>query len=124
MSLLRCLKSRRPRSSRRPRRPARWVLPVVLVVLVALAASALIFSDSFPFISSAQSQANLSNLYNRAQARLAVGDYAAAIETFEELLALAPNDAEAQAGLERARRYATQDSCSGTRGSQSSRKSG
>ncbi|NOZ28752.1 MAG: tetratricopeptide repeat protein [Chloroflexi bacterium] len=49
-------------------------------------------------------QAQLQELYNRGQSRLALGDYEGAREAFAQLVELAPDDPEAQAGLARAER--------------------
>ncbi|HEY65195.1 MAG TPA: tetratricopeptide repeat protein, partial [Caldilineae bacterium] len=52
-------------------------------------------------------QAELQELYNRGQSRLALGDYEGAREAFARLVELAPDDPEARAGLERAERLKT-----------------
>ena len=59
--------------------------------------------------SSQETDQYLKNLYNRGQALLAVEDYDGAIAAFQELLSTAPEDREAQVGLERAKRLRTLD---------------
>ncbi len=86
---------------------ARWqrwgliVLAVLSIVGVVLVASPI----RFPW------QANTSpewqELYERGQARLAVGDYEGAQAAFQKMLDISPGDPEAQLGLSRAQRQQT-----------------
>jgi tetratricopeptide (TPR) repeat protein len=81
-----------------------WVALAGLLVIAAAVAAVLI-SGLLPLRPSSAQE--VTNLYNRGQARLAVGDYEGAISTFQELLQIAPANREAQAGLERAKRLRT-----------------
>jgi len=84
-----------------------WLVALVLTILVVAATAVAVFATDLSFLQKPQNQTQLTNLYNRGQSRLAVGDYAGAIATFQELLELAPDDREAQVGLERAKRLRT-----------------
>lgn len=82
------------------RRPVR-VRMALYLVLAALALAALLlvaYEDRLPW----RSDPTAEELYDRAQARLAAGDYEGAQAAFEKVLDLSPSDPEARLGLERA----------------------
>jgi len=91
------------RPNARRARPDLWIVAFLVIVAVAVAGTLASGLWSLPVSSSQE----LMNLYNRGTARLSVGDYEGAIETFQELLEKAPENREAQAGLERAKRLRT-----------------
>ncbi len=86
----------------RSRRPLRLLVLVLGVIVVGLGIA---WSQSWlsGWWGGGQ-QAQLQEWYNRGQSRLALGDYEGAREAFAQLVALAPDDPEAQAGLARAER--------------------
>ncbi len=84
----------------------RWLwrlLAIVLVIAFAVIAVAWSQGRLTGWLGGSK-QAQLQELYNRGQSRLALGDYEGAREAFAQLVALAPDDPEAQAGLARAER--------------------
>ncbi|MCX6031068.1 MAG: SH3 domain-containing protein [Chloroflexi bacterium] len=81
-----------------------WALAgLALVGIVALVIIAL--GGRFPWVAASGREAQ--DLYNRGQARLAVGDYEGAQAAFKNLLEIAPNDPEGLQGLSRAERQQT-----------------
>ncbi len=97
-------RSVRPAAPRRRAKPILWIALAALLV-IAVAAGAVFAGGLLPLRPSTAQE--VTNLYNRGQARLAVGDYEGAITTFQDLLQIAPENREAQAGLERAKRLKT-----------------
>jgi len=95
----------RPRPWPQPvtrRRRLIWLV-VPLAVLLAAAIYLLQF-NGFSLLAGLRLQTQIEELRNRGQARLAVGDYEGAIDAFQELVTLVPDDEGSQMGLERARR--------------------
>lgn len=79
------------------------VTALAVIGIVALLLFA--FQGRLPWAASADRETQ--ELFNRGQARLAVGDYEGAEAAFEKLLELSPQDPEAQLGLARAQRQRT-----------------
>jgi outer membrane protein assembly factor BamD (BamD/ComL family) len=88
------------------RQAGRWPTWLILIpVAVGLIALLLIaFQGRLPW---STAERGTQELYNRGQARLAVGDYEGAYAAFKKLLEVAPDDPEAQLGLVRAERQQT-----------------
>lgn len=90
------------RARERPRRRLVWLaLPLAILLLMGLyflPRSGLLSLENQRF------QAQVQELRNKGEARLAAGDYEGAIEAFEKLVALVPDDQGAQMGLAHARR--------------------
>ena len=90
-------------------RPASWgargrtLLYVALGILAVVGLLLVASRGRLPW----QKNRAAEELYNRGQARLAVGDYEGAQATFEKMLEVAPSDQEALVGLERANRQRT-----------------
>ncbi|HUW09459.1 MAG TPA: hypothetical protein VM537_06985 [Anaerolineae bacterium] len=86
----------RPRPQRR--RLLWWLVP-----LAVLLAAALYFlqGNGFSLLGGQRLQAQVEELRNRGEARLAVGDYEGAIEAFQELVTLVPDDEASRMGLAR-----------------------
>lgn len=82
------------------RRQTWWV--VILAIIGLLALLLFVFQDRLPWARVSDREAQ--EIFNRGQARLAVGDYEGAEAAFLKLLEIAPNDPEAQLGLSTARR--------------------
>lgn len=78
-----------------------WVV-IILAAIGLLALLLFIFQERLPWAGVSDREAQ--EIFNRAQARLAVGDYEGAEAAFLKLLEIAPNDPEAQLGLSTARR--------------------
>ncbi|MGE5603443.1 MAG: SH3 domain-containing protein [Nitrososphaerales archaeon] len=78
----------------------RAALYIVLGVLAVADLLSVAFRDYLPWRSNSATE----DLYNSGQTRLAVGDYEGAQAAFEKMLEVAPNDPEAQVGLDSARR--------------------
>jgi outer membrane protein assembly factor BamD (BamD/ComL family) len=92
------------------RKRSGWLVALSIVLLLGIAATAVLLTvDLSALQSSQETDQYLKNLYNRGQALLAVEDYDGAIAAFQELLSMAPDDREAQVGLERAKRLRTLD---------------
>jgi len=73
----------------------RWLLwPLALIAVAAVAFWVIQYQQPDP----------IDALYNRAQARMSVGDYEGAIRIYEEILERDPSHRNAQFGLEKARR--------------------
>lgn len=90
-----------PRPTRVRRAPVRfnWRVLIWPLVLLAVALGAyLVFK--------AQQPDPIDVLYNRAQAKMTVGDYNEAIQIYEQILERDPNHRGAQFGLDKARRLA------------------
>ncbi len=75
---------------------------VILAIIGLLALVLFVFQDRLPWAGVSDREAQ--EIFNRGQARLAVGDYEGAEAAFLKLLEIAPNDPEAQLGLSTARR--------------------
>ena len=87
-----------------------WLIALVAVLFLGIAAvTVLLTVDLSALQGSQEMDQKLRTLYNRGQALLAVEDYDGAIAAFQELLSLAPDDREAQVGLERAERLRSLD---------------
>jgi tetratricopeptide (TPR) repeat protein len=92
-----------PRTEGRSRR--RWLLWLGLpVVILLLAAVYFLQRNGFIVLGGQRLQVQVQELRNRGESRLAVGDYEGAIEAFQELVALVPDDQGSQLGLQRAQR--------------------
>jgi outer membrane protein assembly factor BamD (BamD/ComL family) len=93
------------------RRPfaGRSVGIIISVAIVIIAALIAVFAGNPPLVSRRASEAEALALYNRGQARLAVADYDGAIAIFQQLLEMEPDNREAQAALERAKKLKTLD---------------
>ena len=91
-------------SARPPRRWQSWLL-VIPAAIGILALLLIAFGGHLPWLNTAER--GTQELYNRGQARLAVGDYEGANAAFKKLLEVSPNDPEAQLGLKRAERQQT-----------------
>jgi len=86
----------------RPRRRLTWLaLPLAVLLLVGLY---FLPRSGFILLENQRFQAQVQELRNRGEARLAAGDYEGAIEAFQELVNLVPDDQGAQMGLAHARR--------------------
>jgi len=92
-----------PRVEERSRRRRLLWLALPLAVLL-LATLYFLQRNGFPLLSGQRLQAQVRELRNRGESRLAVGDYEGAIEAFQELVALLPDDQGSQLGLARAER--------------------
>ena len=93
-------------SGRGPARPRWQTALLLLMAAIGLSALALIATQGrMPWTTS--SDRVVQELFNRGQARLAVGDYEGAQTAFKQLLDLTPNDGDAQLGLQRAIRQQT-----------------
>ncbi len=90
-----------PTEHARPRRGQTWGV-VVLAIIGLLALLLFVFQDRLPW--SGVTDREVQEIFNRGQARLAVGDYEGAEAAFVKLLEISPNDPEAQLGLSTARR--------------------
>ena len=100
---------REPAEEPRPRgelarRWRNWAL-VGLAVVGIVALTLIALGGRWPWAAASGREAQ--ELYNRGQARLAVGDYEGAQAAFKKLLELTPNDPEAVQGLSRAERQQT-----------------
>lgn len=95
------------RSEREAARPGRRrMLGVVTLAGIGIIALLLFaFRDRLPW--SQASDREVQEIFNRGQARLAVGDYEGAEAAFTQLLEISPNNPEAQVGLETAQRQKT-----------------
>ncbi len=82
---------------------------IIAVVVVIIAALLAILAGNPSLFGGRASEAEAVALYNRGQARLAVADYDGAIAIFQQLLEMQPDNREAQAALERARKLKTLD---------------
>ncbi|MDH7486326.1 MAG: tetratricopeptide repeat protein [Anaerolineae bacterium] len=84
----------------------RWLLWLLLPLAVVLLLLGFYFrpGNGFHLLGGQRLQAQVEELRNRGEARLAVGDYEGAIEAFQELVTLLPDDQGAQVGLARAHR--------------------
>jgi len=92
-----------PRARERPRR--RWLLWLgVTLGILLLVSFYFLQCNGFDLLGGQRLQTRVQELRNRAEARLAVGNYEGAIESFEELVALVPDDQGSQMGLARAQR--------------------
>ncbi|MGC8825898.1 MAG: tetratricopeptide repeat protein [Anaerolineae bacterium] len=93
------------------RRPlaGRAVGVIIGVAIVIIAALIAVFAGNPPLVGRRASEAEAIALYNRGQARLAVADYDGAIDIFQQLLEMEPDNREAQAALERAKKLKTLD---------------
>lgn len=85
----------------RPNRRQTWIV-ITLAIVGLLALLLFVFQERLPW--AGVSDRETQEIFNRAQARLAVGDYEGAEAAFLKLLEIAPNDPEAQLGLSTARR--------------------
>lgn len=91
-----------PRGEKRSRRWLVWLLlPLTILLLVGFY---FLQGNGFYLLESQRLQAQVEKLRNRGEARLAVGDYEGAIEAFQELVTLLPDDQGAQMGLAHAQR--------------------
>ncbi|MGC8837155.1 MAG: tetratricopeptide repeat protein [Anaerolineae bacterium] len=81
--------------------------PYLAAAVVVLALLALLGLRLAGLDISLASRDERTELLNRGRALMVVGDYDGAVQVFEQLLALAPGDPEAQAELERAQRFKT-----------------
>lgn len=87
-------------------RPRWQTVGMALLALVGVLALLLIaFQGRLPWANASGRETQ--ELYNRGQARLAVGDYEGAQAAFKRLLEISPNDPEAKLGLARADRQQT-----------------
>ncbi len=94
------------REPAQPPRPKWQTGALIALALIGVLALVLIASDArLPWINAADR--GTQELYNRGQARLAVGDYEGAQAAFSEVLKIKPNDPEASQGLSRAERQQT-----------------
>lgn len=84
-----------------PGRRQTWGV-AILAMIGLLALLLFVFQDRLPSAGVPDREAQ--EIFNRGQARLAVGDYEGAEAAFVKLLEIAPNDPEAQLGLSTARR--------------------
>ena len=91
-------------SARPSRRWHSWLLLIPAAVGI-LALLVIALGGRLPW--SNTTERGTQELYNRGQARLAVGDYEGANAAFKKLLEVSPNDPEAQLGLKRAERQQT-----------------
>jgi tetratricopeptide (TPR) repeat protein len=82
---------------------ARTALYIVLGILAVSGILLVAFGDRLPWRVNRAAE----ELYNRGQARVAVGDYEGAQAAFEKMLEASPGDPEAKLGLERAKREQT-----------------
>lgn len=98
---------RQPSPAGRRRRLPGWAIGLLIGVLIIAVVVAAVFAGDLPIFQRQSSEAEVAALYNRGQARLSVGDYEGAIQTFQELLAIDPENWEAQAALERAKKLKT-----------------
>ncbi len=89
----------------RLRRHWQTALILILAAVGVIALLLIAFQGRLPWSNNAERGAQ--ELYNRGQARLAVGDYEGAYAAFKRLLEVAPDDPEAQLGLKRAERQQT-----------------
>jgi len=92
-----------PTEQKRPHRHrlAWFALPLAILLLFGLY---FMQRNGLFLLRSQRLQAQVQELRNRGEARLAVGDYEGAIEAFQELVALVPDDQGAQVGLAHAQR--------------------
>lgn len=89
-------------AERAPTTRLRW-LPWLITLFVLIAAIAVIFAVAGDRIFPGSGQnANLRDLYNDGQSQLAIGNYDGAIDAFERILEISPEDIGAQAGLNQA----------------------
>ncbi|MGQ9517782.1 MAG: tetratricopeptide repeat protein, partial [Anaerolineae bacterium] len=91
----------------RPATAGRTVGIIIAAVIVVAAALIAVFAGNHPLFGKRASEAEAIALYNRGQARLAVADYDEAISIFQQLLEMEPDNREAQAALERAKKLKT-----------------
>ncbi|MBC8447522.1 MAG: tetratricopeptide repeat protein [Chloroflexi bacterium] len=84
-------------------RGLRWLL-LPLAGLLLLVGFYFLPGNGFHLLGGQRFQAQVEELRNRGEARLAAGDYEGAIEAFQELATLLPDDQGAQVGLARAHR--------------------
>ena len=83
----------------------RW-LPWLISLTILIAAAIIIFllaGDRIPVFNRSNSTSELVELYNEGQSQLAIGNYDGAIDAFERILEINPEDIGAQAGLKQAR---------------------
>lgn len=95
--------------ARHPATAGRTVGIIIAVVIVVAAALIAVFAGNPPLFGKRAGEAEAIALYNRGQARLAVADYDGAIAIFQQLLEMEPDNREAQAALERAKKLKTLD---------------
>lgn len=96
-----------PEPTSRSRFSLPWIPILLGIIGIALLALTLTSSSLLPTLTGGQARVQANELYNRGQGALISGDYAAAREAFQALLALEPDNAQAQIGLDQATRLET-----------------